>query len=312
MPIIETMTATEDQPAHRAPRPREPRRRTALLGVNNEYVDALEHALTTTRQRLATARAENEQLTHDLDSAHAALDHSTAWSERLPAAVRELASLAAGRSGDDEAGSTLAAAILALAGEELLASVEVSAGEPAGELRCDTHFNDNGRPVSTIVRLGGCVVDCTWQPAAQAGPDTANVVEGLCEAVVCSLAAVATARSRRDVVTQLADERSLRRHLALRERLGRSASLVRVVVDKQSAVEHRELFGRLAWSAALADAANALERIATQNGGQAYQASNKEFHLLVDADRAEQAHEQAETALVDCDGLIFDVDVAEQ
>jgi hypothetical protein len=99
MPIIETMTATQDQPpVRRAPHPREPRRRTALLGVNSEYVDALEHALTTTRQRLATARAENERLTRELDSAHAALDHATGWSERLPAAVRVLATLAAGDS----------------------------------------------------------------------------------------------------------------------------------------------------------------------------------------------------------------------
>ena len=312
MPIIETMTATQDQPGQRTARPREPRRRTALLGVNSEYVDALEHALTNARRRLAAARAENERLTGELDSARAALDHSTAWSERLPTAVGVLATLAAGDFDGQEPGSTLASAILTLIGEELLASVEVSAGDPAGGLQRDTTFNDNGRPVSTVVRLGDCIVDCTWQPAAKAGPDTANVVERLCEAVVCSLAAVTTARSRRDVVTQLADERSLKRHLALLERMSRPATLVRVFVDGDSATEHRELYGRLAWSAALADAAAALERIATVNGGAAYQTSEMDFHLLVDPTRAEQTREHAEAALADHDDLIFQVTLAEQ
>jgi hypothetical protein len=307
MPIIETMTATEDKPAHRAPRPREPRRRTALLGVNSDYVDALEHALTTTRQRLATARAENEQLTQELDSAHAALDHSTAWSERLPAAVRVLATLAAGDFDEREPGSTLASAILTLIGEDLLASVDISTGDAAGTLQRDTRFNENGRPISTIARLGSCAVDCTWQPGAHAGRDTAEIVEGLCEAVVCSLAAVATARAKRDVVTQLADERSLRRHLVLRERLARPAALVRVAVDEASAIEHRELFGRLAWSAALAEAATTLERIARANGGQAYHLSDRDFRLLVDADNAEQARDQTQIALAGNDGLIFQV-----
>ena len=84
--------------------------------------------------------------------------------------------------------------MLALAGEHLLARVEVSLGEPAGELDRNTTRNDNDRPIRTLVRLGGCVVDCTWQPGVDAGPDTTGIVEALSTAVVCSLAGVAASR----------------------------------------------------------------------------------------------------------------------
>ncbi len=118
--------------------------------------------------------------------------------------MRDLATLAAGESVDD-AEPRLAAAVLALAGEHLLASVDVSIGEPAGELERETRVNENGRPVLTIVRLGGCVVDCTWQPGVNAGLDTTQIVEALCIAVVCSLAGIAASRIERDPVTQLGD-----------------------------------------------------------------------------------------------------------
>jgi hypothetical protein len=293
-------------------RGREIPRRTALFGVNREYTDALEQGLTRARQHLAAAKATNEQMSNDLACARAALAHATGWSERLPAAVRVLARLAAGDLDEHDPDSPIAAAIMTLIGEELLASVDISTGDPEGAPRRDTTLNENARPIATTVRIGGCVVECTWQPGANASRDTAEIVEGLCEAVVCSLAAATAARAKRDVVTQLADERSLRRHQALRERTGRPGSLVRVTVDGKSAVEHRELYGRLAWSAALADAATALEHIANANGGQAYHLSDRDFRLLVDPDNAEHACEQTERALADQDPLIFNVTLIDQ
>ena len=95
-------------------------------------------------------------------------------------------------------------------------------------------------------------MDCTWQPGIEAGPDTAEVVESLATAVVFSLAGVEGSRAERDTVTQLGDKRSLARHLALRKRLEQPAAIVNVTVDGQSAIEYRELYGRMAWSASLA------------------------------------------------------------
>jgi hypothetical protein len=290
----------------------QPQRRHALLGVARKYVDALEQALTQTQSELSDVRSENAELTSSLDSARQALDESAGWSVRLPGALRELSRLAAGELDPEDAQPRLATAVLALAGEHLLASVEVSIGEPEGDLRAATGCNENGRPVRTTVRLGGCIVDCTWQPGVDAGPDTTEVIEGLCAAVVCSLAGMATARVERELVTQLGDKRALARHLALRQRLEQPVALVRVVVDGHSAIAHRELFGRLAWNASLADAASTLERLARAHGGQAYQTDDREFRILVDLDNAEQACELAEEALVGSDGLVFRVSVVER
>jgi GGDEF domain-containing protein len=202
--------------------------------------------------------------------------------------------------------------VLALAGEHLVASVNVTSGEPTGEIERETRRNENGRPIRTIVKLGACVVDCTWQPEVEAGPDTTGIVEGLCTAVVCSLAGVAGARAQRDVVTQLGDRRALARHLALRQRLGEPAALVLITVDGESAIRHRELYGRLAWSASLAQSASVLERIARVHGGQAYQTAERELRLLVDAEEAEAACRLAEEALAEDEDLVFRVGIAQQ
>ncbi len=185
----------------------------------------------------------------------------------------------------------------------------MSIGEPAGELERETRVNENGRPVRTIVRLGACAVDCTWQPGVDAGFDTTEVIEGLCAAVVCSLAAVAASRSERDEVTQLADARSLSRHLALRNRNNLPVAVLRVTVDGQSQIEHQELYGRLAWAASLADAASALDRLARTYGGQAYHIDDREFRVLVDAGDVDAAHYELQERLSAYDGLIFRVDV---
>jgi GGDEF domain-containing protein len=283
----------------------QPQRRRALFGVHREYADALE-------QRLARAEEENAALAASLRSARAALGESAGWSERLPGALRELARLAAGEQGGEDTESRLASAVLALAGEHLVASVNVTSGEPTGEIERETRRNENGRPIRTIVKLGACVVDCTWQPEVEAGPDTTGIVEGLCTAVVCSLAGVAGARAQRDVVTQLGDRRALARHLALRQRLGEPAALVLITVDGESAIRHRELYGRLAWSASLAQSASVLERIARVHGGQAYQTAERELRLLVDAEEAEAACRLAEEALAEDEDLVFRVGIAQQ
>jgi hypothetical protein len=281
----------------------QPQRKRALFGVRGDYADALE-------QRLAQTEAENAELAESLRSARLALAESTGWSQRLPAALRELASLAAGELDGEDAEQNLASAVLELAGEHLLASVDIRRGDPTGEIESETQRNENGRPIRTSVRVGACMVDCTWQPGIEAGPDTTEVVASLCMAVVCSLAGVEGSRVQRDVVTQLGDKQALARHLALRRRLEQPVELVRVIVDGQSAIAHRELYGRLAWSASLAQTAGVLDRLARSHGGQAYQTADREFGLLVDADRSGQACELAEEALGDQDGLIFRVEIA--
>jgi hypothetical protein len=288
----------------------QPQRRRALFGVQREYTDALEATLAQTERHLARAEPENVGLTEDLLSARLALKETAGWSERLPAALRELASLAAGKLDGEYAEQDLADAVLTLAGEHLLASVDIKHGDPTGEIERETQRNENGRPIRTSVRAGTCAVDCTWQPGIEAGPDTAEIVESLATAVVCSLAGLDGARVQRDVVTQLGDKKALARHLALRRRLEQPAELVQVTVDGQSAIACRELYGRLAWSASLAQTASVLDRLARGHGGQAYHTADREFRLLVDADAAEQACELAEDALIDNDGLVFRVEIA--
>jgi hypothetical protein len=289
-----------------------PPRKGALFGVQRAYVDDLEARLADTETALETAHGENTELTASLESALLALAETTGWSERLPAALQTLAALAAGEVDNDEGdpGRRLAAAVLALAGEHLLASVSTSIGEPGGELRRETSVNENGRPVRTIARIGACAVDCTWQPGVDAGRDTTEIVEKLATAVVCSLVGVASTRATRDVVTQLGDGKALARHLALRTRQEQPVAIVDVTVTGESRVEFQELFGRMAWDASLADAASTLDRVARANGGQAYQTDSKDFRLLVDSDQAEQAEDEAAEALEDYDRLIFRVSIA--
>jgi hypothetical protein len=293
-----------------------PQRRRALLGVHKEYADALEASRAQTEQFLSAAKTENAGLTEDLLSARQALKETAGWSERLPAALETLASLAAGELPAEYAEQELAEAVLVLAGEHLLASVDIKRGDPAGgiesEIESETQRNQNGRPIRTSVRAGNCAVDCTWQPGIEAGPDTTEVVESLATAVVCSLAGIEGSRAERDVVTQLGDKKSLARHVALRNRLAQPVAIVNVVVDGQSVIEYRELYGRMAWSASLAQTAGILERLARGHGGQAYQAADREFRLLVDAEEAERACERAEEALADEDGLIFRVSIAQR
>jgi hypothetical protein len=286
----------------------QPRLRRALLGIRREDVEALQ-------ARLAETQDRNAELASNLESARLALGEAAGWSDRLPAALRDLATLAAGESVDD-AEPRLASAVLAIAGEHLLASVDVSIGEPTGELQRETRVNENGRPVLTIVRLGGCVVDCVWQPGVDAGLDTTRIVEALSTAVVCSLAGVAASRVKRDPVTQLGDQRSLARHEALRARLQQPAGVVCVVFDENSTVEYQKLFGGMAWEAALSRVAADLDEIARAHGGQAYQVSPLadqvtvlEFRLLVDAGDVDAAALAAERQLGDYDGLSWRVDV---
>jgi hypothetical protein len=244
-----------------------------------------------------------------LESAQLALGESAGWCERLPVGLGELASLAAGERDTKDVQGRLGAAVLAVAGEHLIAQVLVSLGDPAGELERGTTWNENGRPVRTTVRLGGCVVDCTWQPEVDAGRDTASVIEGLCSAVVCSLAGVAASHVQRDPVTQLGDERACARHEALRVRLGQPTGAVGVVFDEQSTVDYTGLYGRVAWDAALSRVAAELDRIAHEHGGQAYHVARLGFRLLVDGDSVEAAAIATEQELTEYDGLLWRVDV---
>jgi hypothetical protein len=301
------MPGTESQPKGTEP---QPQRKRALFGVQSEYVDALERRVAQAEDALAQAKSENAGLNEDLESARLALKETAGWSERLPAALETLASLAAGELPEKYAEQVLAEAVLELAGEHLLASVDIKHGDTTGKLEHETMRNEQGRPIRTTVREGTNAVNCTWQPAVEAGPDTAEVVESLATAVVCSLVGVANARAERDTVTQLGDKRSLARHIALRQREGNPLELVNVTVDRESAIAYRELFGRMAWSAGLAQTAAILDDLARGHGGQAYQRADREFSLLVDATGAERACELTEEALADQEGMVFRIEIA--
>jgi hypothetical protein len=283
------------------------RMRRALLGVNREDVDALQSRLAETVSELADTRIEKKELSVELQSARQALGESAGWSERLPLAVERLGLLAAGELERGEQEDRLAAAVLAVGGEHLLSSVEIEIGDPTGELARGTECNQNGRPIRTLVKLGRCVVDCTWQPGVDAGKDTTGIVEALCVAVVHSLASAVTVPSERVVLTQLGDERSCRRQLALRARLSEPTGVVEVAIDEGCVAPHSELYGREAWSAALARAAAALEAIARAHGGQAYHVSDFRFRLVVDEDRVADAEADAVRELADYDEVIFTV-----
>jgi hypothetical protein len=277
-------------------------------------VDDLEARLANTESDLETAHAKNAEQADDLQSTRLALEETTGWTERLPAALETLAALAAGDTDNEQGdpGRRLAAAVLGLAGEHLLSGVEVSIGEPRGELQRETSVNENGRPVRTAARIGACAVDCTWQPGVDAGRDTTEIVEKLAAAVVCSLVGVASTRATREIVTQLGDGKALARHLALRNRQNQPVAIVDVSVSGESRISYQELFGRMAWDASLADAASTLDRVARAYGGQAYQTADRDFRLLVDVDQAEQTQDQAAEALEEYDGLIFRVSIAQR
>jgi len=279
----------------------------ALQASYDHHAAAQAQRLAALAEHLAARDAENTRLTADLHSAHLALAETAGWSQRLPLALAELAGLAAGNALDDQTSSRLAASLLALAGEHLIASVEVAFGNPTGELAKATTRNDNGRPVRTVVQQGQCVVDCTWQPGVDAGEDTSRIVEALCAAVVCSLAGLAASRVKRHLVTQLGDERAYHRHLALRARLDTPTATIDILVDPHSQLAHSALYGRKAWEAALARAAAELDRIAHLHGGQAYHVSDLAFALLVDEQHLDRVVGAAEEELADYDGLIFAV-----
>ena len=102
----------------------QPRRRGALFGVRRDYVDALE-------AKHAEVLAENAELTSGRGPP------ASRWTS--PRAGQSVcrpawlsASLAAGDLVGEDVQGRLGAAVLALAGEHLLARVEVSLGEPAG------------------------------------------------------------------------------------------------------------------------------------------------------------------------------------
>lgn len=289
----------------------QPRLRRIPFGFWRADVQALqasyERQFAALQDDLAVRDADNAKLTAELSSARLALAETAGWSERLPLGLAELASLAGGTALDEQSNSRLAAAVLAVAGEHLIASVEVGFGDPTGDLAQATTRNDNGRPVRTVVQLGQCVVDCTWQPGVDAGEDTTRIVEGLCAAVVCSLSGLAASRVTRHLVTQLGDERAFHRHLALRARSEQPTSTIDVLVDPHSRPAHTELYGRRAWEAALARAAAELDKIARAHGGQAYHVSDLAFALLVDEEHLDTAALQAREELEDYDKLIFAV-----
>ncbi len=245
--------------------------------------------------RLVELSATLRQTEARLTELSATLNEDLGWSERLRHAVWDLSRLAAGRGGSDD---HVAAAIHYVTGHHLLSRAAIFSGEDVAQ-EAHTERDARGSPVSTTTGFGGRVARCDWMPGLTLAPEYVVAVQELCHAALISLAAVDTAAARegRGIVTQLGDELSLRRHHALRRRIGRQTAQLSIEVDRTSAAKHRALFGEIAWNASWADAGAALEVIAHRHGGQAYQVDAFAFRLLVDADREALAYADAQYGL---------------
>ncbi len=271
-------------------------RRAWLGGIRREDAEAVQQELAETSARLATTTQ--------------ALKESTTWAERLPAALADLARLAAGNVEWEDPETHFAAAIKTLAGDSLLTTVEMAriyADSPTGQDQ-HTEWQARDAPQRTDVRVGTRLCRCTWTPEARAGEETTTVIEHLCRAVLFSLAGLDASRDRdqRWIVTQLADGRACNRAMALRERLAQPTATVRIRVDQTSAGEHYEVYGQIAWEASMADAAAVMEEVANRAAGQAYQTHEYAFTLLLDPTRAQEAVTELRERLADRE-LRFDV-----
>jgi hypothetical protein len=289
----------EDAPGGEVPEqaPRSVQLRRVLFGgVHREDAAALQELLEGTQSELRLARS--------------AFEESVGWAERLPAALSDLARLAAGDSAWDDPEAHFAAVIKDLAGAHLLTEVEIASvyaeGSTGGEQHTEWRAPDT--PLRTDVRVGTRLCRCTWSPQARAGEETSAVIENLCRAVLFSLSGLDAAgeRARRWIVTQLADGRAYDRAVALRERLSQPTARLAVYVDPASAGEHREVYGQVAWEASFADAAAVMEEVANSAGGQAYQTDGHVFVLLLDPARAEDTEGELRERLADRE-LRFDV-----
>jgi hypothetical protein len=248
-----------------------------LGGVRREDAEALQQELAETRARLATTAK--------------ALAESTPWAERLPEALSDLACLAAADSEWEDPETHLAAVIKTLAGDHLLAEVEIASVYADNPTNCEQHteWRAPDTPLRTEVRVGTRLCRCTWADTASAGEETTTVIESLCRAVLFSLAGLDVARERdqRWIVTQMADGRACTRALALRERLSQPTATVAIYADPESAGEHREVYGQIAWEASFADAGAVIEEVASRAAGQAYQTYEHTFTVVLDPARAD-------------------------
>jgi hypothetical protein len=266
-----------------------PLRRAWLGGVRREDAEALQQELTETRARLATTTQ--------------ALEESTTWAERLPAALADLARLAAADSAWEDPETHFAVVIKDLAGHHLLAEVEIVSvyADSPTEQDQRTEWRTPNHPQRTDVRVGTRLCRCTWANTAAAGEETTTVIESLCRAVLFSLAGldVAGERDQRWIVTQMADGRAYTRAMALRERLAQPTATVTIHVDEASAGEHYALYGQIAWEASFADAGAVIEEVANRASGQAYQTHEYIFALVLDPAHAHDAETELRERLAD-------------
>jgi hypothetical protein len=274
--------------SEQAPRPVQ-LRRVLFGGVHREDAAALQELLEGTQAELRLVRS--------------ALEESVGWAERLPAALADLARLAAGDSAWEDPETHFAAAIKTVAGERLLAEVEIASvyaeGSTGGEQH--TEWRTPSAPLRTDVRVGTRLCRCTWSPDARAGEETTAVIESLCRAVLFSLAGLDAAgeRDQRWIVTQMADGRAYARAMALRERLSQPTATVAIYADPESAGEHREVYGQIAWEASFADAGAVIEEVANRAAGQAYQTHERTFAVVLDPSRADDVETELREHLED-------------
>jgi len=256
--------------------------------------DLLDRELRECQTALRVARDEKIRAEARFASLRTGLDERVGWVHRVPDALAELARIAAGTPDPHDRCERLEQAIFAAIGPRLLTGVQIGpAAQP--HMAQQTQTDTTGSPVCTTTQLRDRAVICHWSPRLYGEQDAVAIVEQLSWAALRALAGFDQARLResRGIVTQLGDETSLRRHLALRERLGEPFAHVTINVSEGSAGKCRALFGEIAWNAGFAEAGATLEEIARRHGGQAYQVGPVRFAIVIDHDREEQARAEA-------------------
>ena len=198
--------------------------------------------------------------------------------------------------------------VLAVAGEHLIAGVEVGFGDPTGDLSQATTRNDNGRPDphGRAARAVRRRLHLATRRRRRRGHDPDRRGPLCCRRALargCRRVACSPVISSRSSATSAPFTATSRCAHAWRRPLPRSPSSS----IRRASSRTAELYGRKAWEAALARAAAELDRLARAHGGQAYHVEDLAFALLVDEQHLDTVVAAAEEELADYDGLIFAV-----
>lgn len=286
-----------------------------------DRVAALEVAAQTAQERIATLEAADQARERRIADV---LSDAAAVAEGLSFAASELAVLA--QPGGPKAEESHLELVLRRLFPRIVAAVVVSPADglqgivaelrnaPGGRRTWEgDRVTDAGeRPLdSSGALVHDVVVLVRYRPEIYADGDLPVVVERVCHALAASLAAQQRARSRaaeRGQVTLLATEDALGRLQALRESQGIEMARVRLEVGAQLRNEEIGLYGEPAWNGIVFDCAGHLDRLARDNGGEAFEVESA-LCCLVQATSVEAVRRAAQ-AIAAALGLETEVTVS--